>query len=233
MKTATPLIIDGLWTTEDRAVAACHSVDVDRWRVILDEAVTGVAGRFVRAKPHRTAGQFVEGLLSGLERKTCWSLAERAGHGDPQAMQRLLRTAVWEADTVRDDVRAWVFLAYVSMKLKPSSTPAMLAALDGVIADKKPIVVTLWHPHWYAKYELKDLADRKGTPGAAAQINTFGRKGFGKDFPEVTKMLQQFKMDSQQLASLEDLMFNTHKGDEKKAVEEWLKPNPDYLKSPA
>ncbi|MFU8872869.1 glycine betaine ABC transporter substrate-binding protein [Micromonospora sp. SL4-19] len=118
------------------------------------------------------------------------------------------------------------------MKLKTSSTPAMLAALDGAIADKKPIVVTLWHPHWaYAKYELKDLADPKGTLGAAEQINTFARKGFGKDFPEVTKMLQQFKMDSEQLASLEDLMFNTHKGDEEKAVEEWLKANPDYLKA--
>ncbi|WP_405110248.1 hypothetical protein OG559_30075 [Micromonospora sp. NBC_01405] len=39
----------------------------------------------------------VEGLLSGLERKTCWSLAEQAGHADPQAMQRLPRTAVWAA----------------------------------------------------------------------------------------------------------------------------------------
>ncbi|MEH1012925.1 transposase [Micromonospora sp. CPCC 206060] len=70
--------------------------------------MTRVADRFVRAEPRRTAGQFVEGLLSGVERKTCWSLAERAGHADPQAMQRLLRTAVWDADGVRDDVRAWL-----------------------------------------------------------------------------------------------------------------------------
>ncbi|WP_323373674.1 IS701 family transposase [Plantactinospora alkalitolerans] len=79
----------------------CHSVDPTGWRVILDEAVTRVADRFVRAELRRTAGQFVEGLLSGVERKTCWSLAERAGHDDPQAMQRLLRTAVWDADAVR------------------------------------------------------------------------------------------------------------------------------------
>ena len=69
--------------------------------------MTRVAGRFVRAEPRRTAGQFVEGLLSGVERKSCWSLAERAGHTDPQAMQRLLRTA-WDADAVRDDVRDWL-----------------------------------------------------------------------------------------------------------------------------
>ncbi|MFE9692829.1 glycine betaine ABC transporter substrate-binding protein [Micromonospora sp. NPDC005806] len=119
-----------------------------------------------------------------------------------------------------------------TMKLKTSSTPAMLAALDGAIADKKPIVVTLWHPHWaYAKYELKDLADPKGTLGQAEQINTFARKGFSTDFPEVASMLKKFKMDGEQLGSLEDLMFNTHKGAEEKAVEEWLKANPDYLKT--
>lgn len=119
-----------------------------------------------------------------------------------------------------------------SMKLKTSSTPAMLAALNSAIGAKKPIVVTLWHPHWaYAKYELKDLTDPKGTLGQAEQINTLARKGFGKDFPDVAAMLKQFKMDGQQLASLEDLMFNTYKGNEAKAVDEWLKANPDYLKT--
>src|SRR5690349_3403704 len=67
-----------------------------------------VAGRFARAEPRRTAREFVLGLLSPLERKNCWWLAERAGHGDPQAMQRLLRTAVWDADAVRDDLRAFM-----------------------------------------------------------------------------------------------------------------------------
>ncbi|AWS48996.1 IS701 family transposase [Streptosporangium sp. 'caverna'] len=70
--------------------------------------MTRVAGRFVRAEPRRTAGQIVKGLLSEADRKTCWSLAERAGHADPQAMQRLLRTAVWDAEAVRDDVRDWL-----------------------------------------------------------------------------------------------------------------------------
>ncbi|GGM37972.1 hypothetical protein GCM10011608_23230 [Micromonospora sonchi] len=115
------------------------------------------------------------------------------------------------------------------LKLTTSSTPAMLAALDGAIKGQKPIVVTLWHPHWaYAKYPLKDLADPKGTLGGAEEINTLGRKGFSADFPEVTEMLKKFKMDDQQLGSLEDLMFNVHKDNEEKAVEEWLKANPDF-----
>ena len=67
-----------------------------------------VAGRFGRVEPRRTAREFVLGLLSPVERKNCWWLAEQAGHDDPQAMQRLLRTASWDADKVRDDVRGFV-----------------------------------------------------------------------------------------------------------------------------
>jgi len=67
-----------------------------------------VAGRFARVEPRRAAREFVLGLLSPAERKNCWWLAEHAGHGDPQAMQRLLRTASWDADKVRDDLRAFV-----------------------------------------------------------------------------------------------------------------------------
>jgi SRSO17 transposase len=67
-----------------------------------------VAGRFVRAEPWRTARDLVLGLLSPTERKNCWWLAEQAGYAGPQAMQRLLRTAVWEADKVRDEVREFV-----------------------------------------------------------------------------------------------------------------------------
>jgi glycine betaine/proline transport system substrate-binding protein len=42
-------------------------------------------------------------------------------------------------------------------------------------------------------------------------------------------MLKKFKMDNDQLASLEDQVFNQHKGDEATAVDAWLKAHPDYL----
>ena len=45
--------------------------------------------------------------LSAAERNNCWQLAEQAGQGDPQAMQRLLRTAVWDTDAVRADLRSF------------------------------------------------------------------------------------------------------------------------------
>lgn len=51
---------------------------------------------------------YVRGLLAPLERKNSWTLAERAGEAAPDGMQRLLATADWDADAVRDDVRGYV-----------------------------------------------------------------------------------------------------------------------------
>ncbi|GGM53007.1 hypothetical protein GCM10011608_42370 [Micromonospora sonchi] len=63
------------------------------------------AGRCGRVEPRRAAAVFVTGLLADLEVKTCWQLAEQAGHARPDAIQRLLYRVVWGADAVRDDLR--------------------------------------------------------------------------------------------------------------------------------
>jgi SRSO17 transposase len=67
-----------------------------------------IAGRFGREEPRRQARSFLLGLLSDVDTRSCWRLAERAGDGSPHAMQRLLGEAVWDADAVRDDVRGYV-----------------------------------------------------------------------------------------------------------------------------
>jgi len=51
---------------------------------------------------------YVAGLLSPVERKNGWQLAEQAGEARPYGMQRLLAGAKWDADAVRDDLRAYV-----------------------------------------------------------------------------------------------------------------------------
>jgi SRSO17 transposase len=89
-------------------VAAGHTVNPASWRDGLAEVLGRVADRFARVEPRRTAAAFVAGLLSSVERKNCWWLAEHAGHLSPEAMQRLLRTARWDADAVRDDLRSYV-----------------------------------------------------------------------------------------------------------------------------
>jgi SRSO17 transposase len=89
-------------------VAAGDSVNPVLWQSILDDALTRIGSRFARVEPRATAKALVTGLLSGIGRKNCWWLAEHAGHDTPDKTQRLLRTARWEADLVRDDVRGYV-----------------------------------------------------------------------------------------------------------------------------
>jgi len=73
------------------------------------DAVTELIGRrFTRSEPRARAGVYVRGLLAGLERKNGWTLAEHAGALSPDGMQRLLRTADWDVEGVRDDVRGYV-----------------------------------------------------------------------------------------------------------------------------
>lgn len=67
-----------------------------------------IAGRFTRSEPRARVREYVSGLVAGLERKNGWTVAERAGEGSPDGMQRLLRRADWDVDGVRDDVRDYV-----------------------------------------------------------------------------------------------------------------------------
>ena len=65
----------------------------------------GVCGRFPRVEPRRRASFYVRGLLSELERKNGWTLAEGAGDKTPDGMQRLLNASPWDEGGVRDDLR--------------------------------------------------------------------------------------------------------------------------------
>jgi hypothetical protein len=94
--------------SQDRAVAVGASVDVDGWREHFDTAVSRIAGRFGRVEPPRQARSFLLGVLSDVDSRSCWQLAEHAGDSSPHAMQRLLSEAVWDADQVSDDLRRYV-----------------------------------------------------------------------------------------------------------------------------
>jgi SRSO17 transposase len=89
-------------------MAAGLSVDLDRWRQEFDELMLRVGARFARVEPRRRMAAFVRGLLAGLPRVNCWSIAEHAGELCPRGMQRLLSSAVWDEGGVRDDLRGYV-----------------------------------------------------------------------------------------------------------------------------
>ena len=87
-------------------MVAVTSVDVAGWESRLSVMLAALGSLFVRPEPRRTAGAYVRGLLSAVERKNSWWLAEHVGDGGPHAMQRLLTTAKWDAEAARDRVRA-------------------------------------------------------------------------------------------------------------------------------
>ena len=82
--------------------------EVRAWAAGLDGLHARIAGRFTRAEPRRRALAYLRGLLGPVGRKNSWQLAEHAGEATPDGMQRLLATAEWEPDLVRDDLRAYV-----------------------------------------------------------------------------------------------------------------------------
>ena len=115
-------------------------------------------------------------------------------------------------------------------ELVEGSTPAMLAALGKAIDAKKPIVVTLWKPHFaYGKWDLKDLKDPKGALGEPDSIHTLARQGFADDCPQVAKWVGNFTMSNDDLAKLEVDINNAGDGKEMEGVKKWVSDNQDLV----
>jgi SRSO17 transposase len=82
--------------------------EVECWAAQFEQLVGRIGPRFVRPEVRRRAAGFLRGLLGGVDRKNGWQLAEHAQETTPDGMQRLLTTARWDADALRDDVRGYV-----------------------------------------------------------------------------------------------------------------------------
>jgi hypothetical protein len=79
--------------------------EVQDWAAGLEEHRRPRAA-FTRADPRARVLAYLGGLLGQSERKNGWTLAQAAGEISPDGMQRLLRTADWNADAVRDELRS-------------------------------------------------------------------------------------------------------------------------------
>jgi len=99
-------------TIEYAAVAAAHSVDPDRWQTEFSAVIDRIAPRFRRYEPLRHAAALMAGMVSGLDRKNCWTIAEHRGAATPDGLQHLLARASWDADDVRDDLRDYIVDAF-------------------------------------------------------------------------------------------------------------------------
>ncbi len=84
------------------------SVSIAGWSRALGELHRRIGHHFARSETRERARRYLIGLLGRVERKNAWQLAEAIGERDPQGVQRLLNSARWDADAVRDDLREYV-----------------------------------------------------------------------------------------------------------------------------
>jgi SRSO17 transposase len=82
--------------------------EIGGWTLALRQLHGRIAPRFARPEPRRHALLYLQGVLSEIPRKNSWQVAEHARQARPYGMQRLLSSAVWDVDGVRDDLRAYV-----------------------------------------------------------------------------------------------------------------------------
>ncbi len=78
------------------------------WSAAFEEVCERIGPVFTRSETRERAQAYLRGLLSPVERKNGWQIAEEAGERTPYAMQYLLDRARWECDRMRDILRGYV-----------------------------------------------------------------------------------------------------------------------------
>ncbi|EKU96225.1 transposase family protein [Leptolyngbya sp. PCC 7375] len=85
-----------------------EQAQVQEWDFAFEELMDRIRPYFSRIEAEERARSYVQGLLSPIERKNGWQLAEEAGDSTPYGIQNLLGRSVWEADGVRDELIEYV-----------------------------------------------------------------------------------------------------------------------------
>ena len=83
-------------------------LDVQVWRLYWGDIERRIGPFFARSEARSRAMSYLAGLLSPVERKNSWQLAEIAGDRTPYGFQHLLGRADWDPDALRDCLRTYV-----------------------------------------------------------------------------------------------------------------------------
>jgi SRSO17 transposase len=99
------------------------------WEADFEAFHARFAPFFQRREARENAGHYVRGLLTPVERKNSWQMAEALGRDDPQGLQRLLYSSPWDADAVGEELQRFV--------VEQFGHPAGIAVLDETAFVKK------------------------------------------------------------------------------------------------
>ena len=81
---------------------------LDEWGADFVAFHDRFAGVFRRTEPRAQAAKYLRGLMSQVQRKNSWQVAEAVGDHIPDAMQRLLYRAHWDAEAARDLLQQYI-----------------------------------------------------------------------------------------------------------------------------
>jgi SRSO17 transposase len=95
-------------TKEDMMPNTVDRKMVRSWSEELDAVGELLSPHFARSEVRQRARNYLRGLLSVVERKNSWQLAEVVGNSTPYGIQHLLGRANWDADAVRDELRGYL-----------------------------------------------------------------------------------------------------------------------------
>lgn len=79
-----------------------------RWQSTLNDLTDRIGTIFRRDEAKTSAYDYLRGLLSSVERKNSWQIAESVGNSTPYSIQHLLGRAKWDADLLRDKLQSYV-----------------------------------------------------------------------------------------------------------------------------
>src|SRR4029077_4494143 len=91
------------------------------WTTAFSALGQRIGHYFLRSEPRQRALAYIRGLMSPVERKKGWQVAEVMGEATPYAVQHVLDRAKWDCDGVRDELRA-----YISEPLASSSAVVVI-----------------------------------------------------------------------------------------------------------
>ncbi len=82
--------------------------ELDSWTEDFEIFHARFANVFARSEPREQVAKYMRGLMSQMDRKNGWQLAEAIGDATPDSTQRLLYQANWEADAARDELQQFI-----------------------------------------------------------------------------------------------------------------------------
>lgn len=82
-------------------------LEVNNWIEEVDAAAARIASRFSRKDLRAHSARYLRGLISRVERKNGWQLAEELGEQTPTNLQHFIARSNWDADQVRDDLQQY------------------------------------------------------------------------------------------------------------------------------